>query len=410
MQSFPAANNLVIEADDYSWRLSAQSEANMALIEASAAGVRYAAPFARARRLSEGGLIAPAQIAGVVVGWEADWWQLGFLFDGTLEAERGRWCGVARWYDPTADLYREIAYQSGKLLADLLARPFEFYPAATQPVATPETVSTSDQSLPHALLENTVELKLPIRVGEWVLTESRVGLAWERSASWQRAILLQALLFFGLAAVILLLAAGGLRSLFAPVQPEWLPLAGLIVTLATLIRGGYCAALLLTRSSLEFDERNRLIRVIRRPNGVIRQIPFEKIEYLLVNDVVSQHKAVRRLPNGVEEAISGETWIHLRRQQGDFLQVAYISAMDGHAALDLGQQPGQREPLDVRRVETPAHHAAQYLAQFMNIPAWEELRWSPRNTAKKPTPPALAAEAPQVETPVEQPLEQPVES
>lgn len=382
MQSFPAANNLQIEADNYSWRLTAQSAPGVALVEAQSSGVTYLPAFARARRIPESGL-APEQIESVIVGWEADWWQLGFVFDGALEMERGRWCGVARWYDPTAAEGLEIAHTAGRLLAESIRRPFQFFPPA--PKFTEDTVVV-EQNQPRARLENVADLPLPIQVGEWMLTENRVGLAWERSAAWQRGILIQAVFFGGLALLILLLAAGGLRSLFAPVQPEWLPLAGILVTIAILIRAAYCVGLLITRGSLEFDERNRLIRVVRRPTGVIRQIPFEKIEYLLVSDVLSQHKPSRALPIGREEIIAGETWIHLRRQQGDFLQVAYIPMMDGRAAFDPRQHPGERHPLDIHHVESPAHHAALRISRMMNVPAWEELRWTPRNGVKPPPP------------------------
>jgi hypothetical protein len=200
-----------------------------------------------------------------------------------------------------------------------------------------------------------------------------------------------------------------LRSSFAPVQPEWLPLAGFVVALAMLIRAAYCALLLLRRSSLEFDERNRLIRVIRQPVGVLRQIPFEKIEYLLISDALSQRKPVRRLTEsgGTEELIGGETWIHLRRQQGDFLEVAYIPIMDGRAAFDPDQPSGERQALDPERVNTPAHQAAYTLAQMMNIPAYHEMRWTLRDKngkgKAKPAPPEPQA----TETPIEAESPQP---
>ncbi len=395
MQTFSAANNLTIEADNGLWRLfNRQSTESVPLVEATRSGLTYQAAFARARNLPEGMLAAPL-IDRVIVGWavEDKSWHLGLLLTADYAQERGgRWCGLLRWFDAEAQLEGTTAEASGKALAEALDKPFRFVPAelpTLEPVdpmlqvpdvvdAIGTTVDANAESL--VTLPDVQRLSPPIAIGEWALTEGRNGLNWERSRAW-RLETLSRTVFFGVLAIIFgLLAAGELRTNYASVQPDWLPLVGVIVAVLMALNALYHLAALLLTSAVQFDRRNRMIRFVRRPMGVTKQVPFEKVDYVLVSHAISRREPLKI--NGVSanglngaavlERIYSEVWIHVARDKGDFLEVGHLTQTEGRAVHM--EASSVRRPLDTDQVDTPGHQAAHLLAEVMEVQVFVEDR------------------------------------
>lgn len=388
MQTIPAAPNFVIETDDLRWRLLYvvdpvnQWDQPVTLVEADPAGLRYHTSYGKARRLPAWG-IAPAQIDQVVVGWEGDTWQLGLTLIGVIAEDRGsRWCGITRWQAPDSAVYADAAHDAGRLLAGALGKPFHFVPPVSSastpstPASTPRLVTPSSGALPAARprLQDATEHTPPITAGEWTLTPIPNGLSWERSATWKRDTLIRTIFFGVLTLAFALLSLGELRSAFAPVQPNWLPIAGLAVTVIMALQTAYRGLSLVMTSGVEYDNRHHMIKLIRRPTGVIKQIPFEKIEYVLISDMIMQRSPKQALASGQEVKLITESWIHLARQKGDFLQVAYIPQSEGRAAFIATDKPGDRQPLDIHEIDTPAHQSAAQIGQLLGIPVYVEQR------------------------------------
>jgi hypothetical protein len=415
VQTFLAANNLVIETDETQWLLKSNTpletghgspELDPLLVHADADGLTYHVTFARARRLPEAGL-KPYQIEMVIVGWENSVWQLGVLLAPHLASQRGgRWCGIAKWADATASqpMQAETARHAGEMLAYALQKPFQFVPAAinagaapaaehnapvsgattytagpvtaTRSLLTPanrETTARDNLEVALPSLPDVPPLNLPLTSGGWTLSEINIGLRWQRSAAWRRGMLVRGVFFALLALVFAYLAFGELRSAFAPVQPEWLPILGIIVMILMLVQALLRFAALWTTGSIEFDRRNRLVRVIRRPTGVLRQIPFEKIAYVLVSEQPIRRTRIGSLGESAEvERFTAEAWIHLKRDKGDYLPVAYLPEIDGRRVVPTGIARLPRLLLTEHMTDCAAFRAAIGMAAMIEVPAYLE--------------------------------------
>ncbi len=382
MQTISAANNLIIQINDGHWRLlSGQTNDSTSYVEATASGLTYQPSFARARSLSEG-MVAAQAIDRVIVGWETGNWHLGVLFTAEFaQARGGRWCGIARWADEGATAQAETAEAAGKALAATLDKPFRFVPvqmeSATEvrPVETAQiTPQTMDiPALERPKLPNVQPMTPPIAVSEWALMEDRVGLNWQRSRGW-RTEAIGRMIFFGALSIIFgLLSVGELRSNYAPVQPEWLPIVGVIVAVIMAINALYHLGTLIMTNAVQFDPRSRMIRWIRRPMGVVKQVPFERVQYLLVSHAITRREVVNSGGSQTPiERIYPEVWIHAVRDKGDFLEVGHVGQTEGRAVRLPPHEP--RHPLELEEIDTPAHQAALYLAHLMEVPVLVEDR------------------------------------
>ncbi len=394
MQSIPAANNLNIEADEFTWRLTNNDDPATPLVEANGDGVFYPPAFARARKLPDTGLRL-ADIEMIIVGWEEKVWQLGLLL--TVEAAQGRggrWCGVVRWQDETASREAYSARTAGQLLAGVTGKPYQFVQPPTfeaeetMPVPTlavqrrplealPTDTPTAVPAIPEASrlrLPDVTPLTLPLTVGDWSLQETKSGLSWTRSQRWRRETLLRGLFFVVLTAAFAYLTIGGLTTNFASVQPEWLPYVGVVVMILMAGNALYRFGTLFAAGRVEFDRRNRMVRVFRRASGV-KQFPFEKIEYLLLSTMLMRHRRVAKIGNGIIEQIALEGWLHLMRQKGDFMQVVHVTLAEGRAVRASEITPANdRVPLDTSQIDTPLHQAARAIADVIEVPAYVEER------------------------------------
>lgn len=314
----------------------------------------------------------------VVVGWavEDSSWHLGVMVTPELAQTRGgRWCGLARWINAEGDNARE----AGEALASVLHKPFRLVPPTEneQPTVSAAPIVSDDTVMSAPVLpepEPVPLMPLPINLGEWVLEQEDEDYVCEHSKAWRNRALFNVVFFIVLTIVFAGLSIGSYFSPFAPVQPWWLPLVGFVLTILLVLLVIRQIIMLVRATTLVIDNHERIVRVTRghqagknKSGRTLLMSPFEGIEYVLVSHVQS-----RRESAAPYDRIWLEVWIHLYSPRRGFISVCYVSESQGRARTGLTFDA--RRPLDLHEVDTPAHHAASYLAEDMGIPAYIEGR------------------------------------
>ncbi len=423
MPTIAASNNLTIQFENHVWSLqNGQGDSAPPIVQARQEGIAYRPAFATARHLPPDGHLAGDHITMVVVGWavEDSSWHLGIMVTPEIAQSRGgRWCGLARWnhYDG------ESAEEAGRALAETLNKPFRLVPppepeaetVEPEPVAavdsaysptygqvygqtydqnpaTADTIALSPvqypttpapASLPEIDSLPPVSLMpLPITVGDWTMDEDDSGLVWQRSHSWRNRQLVNGIFLLVLTVAFAALSIGAQFSVFAPPQPDWLPLVGFVLTALMLILS-IRQFLVLTRAGVVLiDNQQRLVRLVRgygrTRNGMMKasrtlvQSPYEGLDYVLVSHVLGRRDTGRRNAMNVYDRVALEAWIHLFSPRRGFINVCYIHQAEGQ--MMHGHVFDVRRDLDLREINTPAHHAAMYVAEMIGIPVYVEGR------------------------------------
>ncbi len=379
MPTIAAANNLTINIENDTWSLlNGQADSAPPIVDAHDDGLSYRPSFASARRLSPEGHLSADKITMVVVGWavEDSSWHLGIMVSPDLAQTRGgRWCGLARWMNNEG----ENARFAGEALAETLHKPFRLVPPADyeQPTVSYTPVLPGDTTLSPTVvpeLEPVPLMPLPISLGEWVLEQDDEDLICQHSTNWRNRALLNVLFFVLLTLVFAALSFGSFFSPFAPVQPDWLPLVGFVLTALLAVLAIRQIFLLSRTTSVLIDNHERVVRVMRgyrgrnhRAGRTLLLSPFEGIEYVLVSHVLSRREAAAPY-----DRIWPEVWIHLYSPRRGFINVCYASEVQGK--MLSGQSFDARRALDLHEIDTPAHHAALHIAEVLGVPTYTEGR------------------------------------
>ncbi|HLY24726.1 MAG TPA: hypothetical protein VKQ72_00210 [Aggregatilineales bacterium] len=391
MPTIVASNNLTIQIENNTWSLhNGRGDSVPAIVQAQTDGISYRPSFATARHLPPEGRLAGNHITMVVVGWavEDSSWHLGIMVTPEIAQSRGgRWCGLARWnhYDG------ESAEEAGRALATTLNKPFRLVPppdaqsegqdaaavsATYAPHTAPPEAPPSPTSLPEVEPVQPVSLMpLPITMGDWTMDEDDSGLIWQRSHTWHRRQVVNGIFLVILTLAFAALSLGAQFSVFAPPQPDWLPLVGLILTVLMLILSVRQFFTLSRANTVLIDNQQRLVRVMRgyRSGGGSRsartlvQSPYEGLDYILVSHVLG-----RRDSGNPYDRVSLEAWIHIFSPRRGFINVCYVNQADGRSLT--GHSFEVRRPLDLHEINTPVHHSALYVAEMVGIPAYVEGR------------------------------------
>ncbi len=386
-ETIQAAHDLTIRLDPTAWRLynGAQSPGEpIALLEAYPDEIRCAPAFARARQLPGEGHLTPADVARVVVGWapESHNWHLGLMLAARPETNfRSRWCGLASWPSGQAGEHSAQARYAGQSLARLIDRPFHVVPPVepvrvavneTQPIQAtrgmPEPVAPAIAPIPTQAP--------PFEFGDWVFAATSRGLIWRRRS---RSILTAALRILGLmalAALFLVLGIGSQTRGLAAVNPSWLPWLGIGVTGLLLVILLMDVQAVLSVSDVIIDRSARQIRRQNRFMGTtLWRVPFDAAAYILVSQTPPHPEG--RENSGEPVSTTQDVWIHLYDGRR-FLPVVSLERVEGRcrdwsSVRHTLKTPGRRR-LILAHFDSPAHHAAQVMAQAMDVDVWLDVR------------------------------------
>jgi len=394
MQIIRASNHLTIELSPTTWRLMngsqspGLSETRPMLVEAREDGVYFSGDFCRARHLPEDGPLAPADIKRVVVGWapETQNWHLGLLLAAPPgSGEKMRWCGLANWPSGPVDEYAGEAATAGRVLADVIARPFHLVPppaeAGHAPPAEPVSATqpieiTAPMAAVEPLVPSITPQEPPFEFEDWALAATPGGLVWQRRGGWVVGMAFRAAGFVALALLFVILSVGTQVSGLATVNPEWLPWVGLGVAVVLAISAVRTFAALLGNTNVIIDTTRREIRSQGRFSTRVKwSLAFDSVDYVLLSQTPPRQQGGAK--DGDAVRIAQEVWLHL--YDGDrFWPVVDLGRVEGkshtwEAIRPLQKKPGRRA-LRLADYDTPAHHAAHVMARTIETGLWLDIR------------------------------------
>jgi hypothetical protein len=325
-------------------------------------------------------------VARVVLGWapESRNWHLGLMLAARPETNfHTRWCGLASWPSGVAGEYMESAKRAGQVLARIIDRPFHLVPPAepvrvaiddTQPLQA--TVQIEAASVREAAL-HAVQLKAPpLEFDEWTLVAVPRGLIWQRRGRWVMLSAARAIGLAVLSVLFLLLGIGAQTRGLADVKPSWLPWLGIAVAGALVAVAFANIGAMLAASDVMIDTARREVRRRSRLLGAVRwRLPFDSTAYVLVSQTPPRPEGHPRADEPM--ATAQEVWLHLYDGHR-FWPVVELGRVEGRCqdwdnVRHRLKTPGRRA-LKLAYFDTPAHHAAQVMAQALNVDVWLDVR------------------------------------
>ncbi len=351
MNRISAAGNLTIDINTDYWRLIANGGGQeQILVEASPGQpLRYLPTFAQKRRLPESGVLAGGQIQRVVLGWsqQDEAWHLGLMLDAELTQARGsRWCEIARWPDPDATVFGEIANQAGRSLAMAVQRPFNYLPPQPREAAAPA---------PPPLPE------LPLHFDQWTLQKTG-ALEFVRDAGWVRARLLRMIWYGLLAIVYVALSLLTLQGKIALPKPEFLPYLGLAVAVLLVGAVVYTAQRLLSTPDRIHIDAARVVSG-RRGRRVRWQLQPADYQAVYVSQIIGKKGRTHIAQYGEINLLLVNGSFRLLMTTGENPEPLQNDA-GGDLLIELKQED----------VHTDLQAAGLYVAQALGVPCWYDRR------------------------------------
>lgn len=366
MSRISAADNLIIVTHPDRWQMLVNTEfvetvnGDSMLMEAIIdQPLRYTTVFARTRRLPKSGTLATDHIQRVVLGWswEDEAWHLGLLCSDALARARGsRWCELAKWPDPERDVFRDLAVDAGRSLANIIDCPFNIVPTRQQHI---EKTKPQPRPLPT----------LPLEVPGWLFEQQPNGwLAFVRDGAWARERVRRMLWYSFWTVVYIILAVTTLVSDIALPRPAFLPYLGLATAALLVGLVGYSLYELRRKPRrILVDPETRQIwgAVDEGKHKPIWRMSREAIDSVYVSQVIKQQQ---------EQPIMQYGEINLRLTNG-----GYYYLLNQEEAEPLTAPPnlnGNAEivPLDGDDIQTPLQVAGAYIGKALNVPVWYDHR------------------------------------
>lgn len=357
-----ANDHRLIEVSPDGWRLlsvNGSGEGEILAEAAPGAPLSYPAAFGNRLHLPEVEL-TPAEIERVVLGWSAtdQTWHLGLILNPTLAAARGsRWCGLARWADPTAEAHRGEATEAGRALAITLARPLAIVPPR---VGEAQPAGDVPASPPPPLPA------LPYVLDDWTLSAtSENQLRFTLRPSWARTRTIRAILYGLWALCFLVLSITSITSGIMLPTPEFLPFLGFACTIWLVFLA--LRTLVIMRSQPRWVELDGTAQVVRGPNW---QLPADQIESVYATQAVK----LRKRGTPTEQVRYGE--INLLLRDGTFKPVVAGLHFDLKLPMQAGEPltDGGMLRLSEYTVRTTLQAAAVRISRLLGAPAWDDRR------------------------------------
>jgi hypothetical protein len=370
-----SVDNLVIDLDANVWRLRFSHE-DYALVTALPEGLRYSQGFSLTHRLSPTNFLPREGILQVVLGWQEsdETWHLGLLLAPEYAQSRNsRWCELARWPDPEANVFDELAYECGQSLAKILNVSFNFIPA--QQTTVPHIPQRDLPALPLELgfwtlhsTNTTQEVDIP--TGEYAFVRNQHGkrnliqqIAW--NFFW-------AVIYFAVSLMTLLSPIGLPNAGTLLPNPHWLPYLGFLISVGLLGMSGYYV--------LKYFNAANLIRVtsygISAWNDDKQRwsITAQDIQSIYSSEVVKISVEISVEHGEINLHMGGGKFSYVLHQ-GAPLQIPLQQASEGEKAKQALFESGEIvSALERNNYKTNLEAATLYMGELLNVSTWADVR------------------------------------
>jgi hypothetical protein len=370
MTRISAAENIIIHTQPDRWQLLVNTDfvdtvqGDGVLLEAAPGQpLHFTTAFARSRRLPKSGQLSTQYVRRVVLGWSEDdeAWHLGLLFDQALADARGsRWCELAVWPDPEQDIFRELAVEAGRNLAQQVACPFNIVPISSTSRAT------LPKRPPMPLPDPPIDLQ-----GWQFQRQSNGWLALIRDRKWARERLRRVFWYSLWVVIYIALAVATILSDIALPRPEWLPYLGLATALLLVGLVIYSLyELTFKPRCIVIDPQTRQIWGVISSKDSAKQKPIwrmsrEQVDSVYVSQVVKPQR---------DQAIIQYGEINLRLTSGDYY---YLISQDEAEPLTGPTSLNGTEaivPLENAEVQTGLQIAGAHIGKALEVPVWYDHR------------------------------------
>lgn len=284
-------------------------------------------------------------------------------------------------------------------------RPDELYARAAQmltsgqyasAVAVPDAdvVATADQTeiempMMRVSRPQRVPIELPLHLGGWTLRPISGGLQWAHTGVWSLGTIWRIIFRFAVGIMFVVLSVFTLQSQYAPVQPEWLPLLGLVIGVGLIINGLSLTMSMLRTEAVVIDtEKRQIRRHLDLTSDVVDVYGFDEVQAVVVTQVAQQRHRGR---NGQPDRMSHEAWLHLllheaHQERGKYrrlkpedayVTIGHIDIVDGEITPEHFMKRQRRQspqPLVPEAATTPAHQAGLVLAQSIGAEVYIDQR------------------------------------
>ncbi len=370
MTRISAAENIVIITQPNRWQLLINTDfvdnvqGDGVLMEAALGQpLHYTTAFARSRRLPKSGQLSTQYVKRVVLGWSEDdeAWHLGLLFDQSLADARGsRWCQLAKWPDPEQDIFRDLAVDAGRNLAQQIACPFNIVPLSR---------TTSSATLPKR-----PQMPLPdppVDLQGWQLQRQSNGwFTLVRDRQWARERVRRVFWYSLWVVVYVILAVATILSDIALPRPEWLPYLGLATALLLVGLVIYSLYELMSKPRrIVIDPQTRQIWGVNSAkegkHKPIWRMGREQVDSVYVSQVIKQQR---------DKAIIQYGEINLRLTSGNYYYL--ISQDEAETITEATRLNGTEAivPLESGEVQTGLQIAGAHIGQALEVPVWYDHR------------------------------------
>ncbi len=353
MSEISAADNLSIEIQPQHWRLISNGFETAQVIAEAASGqpLRFSHTFATKRRLPATGILPSDQVQQVVIGWsqQDEAWHLGLVLSPELAEVRGsRWCELARWPDPDANLFLGLAKDAGQYLAQVLQRPLNIiHPQPNQQSAPPPP-----------------KKPLPLSLGLWRFEETAEGYQFKLSSRWKIGRLTRAAWYLFWAAIYFIISIATLtRGLALPnagtmlPNPAILPYLGIASGVLLVLFALYQVYVAITQTdTIIIDPQAQLI-FARRGRREHWRLAGAEVQSVYVTQVLDRDP---------KKHIAHHTEINLQGENGRFIYIAHHDQPVTVAPLPEGLALEDAiVPLSPRLAFSDAMHIGLYIAEAL---------------------------------------------
>ncbi len=316
---------------------------------------------------------------------------------GADELARADWMKPPSPPAPTAASPAVKAKRSDELFAraaEMLtsgryASPAPEAPAGALPARAATVPVEAETPVVRVSRPRRIPIELPLHLGGWTLRPISGGLQWAHTGVWSLGTIWRIMFRVAVGILFMVLSVFTLQSPYAAVQPEWLPVLGIVIGVGLIVGGLTLTMSLLRTEAVVIDTDKRQIRRhLDLTSDVVDVYGFDEIQAVVVTQVAQQKQRGR---NGQPDTMTHEAWLHLLlheahqergkhrrlKPQDAYVTIGHIDVIDGEITPEHFKDKSRRrmpQPLSPEVATTPAQKAALVLAQSIGAEAYIDQR------------------------------------